>query len=138
MYLFISINSPVFLVLIKVIIGNSEVQVSDAMDQLGPDGTVLAKHEAVPCDSTELCVESPSACVVGAWDHQVTDAESVDCITINYNVPLDGFTRYFTMFRLLDKLDIVLTFISYTLIDCDIKKDDDLIGNWHFPYNGTK
>lgn len=67
--------------MIKLIISNSEVEVSDTMNKLGPDGAVLTKHEAVPCDFTELCVESPSACVMSTWDHQVTDAESVDSIT---------------------------------------------------------
>lgn len=63
------------------------------MNKLGPDGAVLAKHEAVSCDFTEFCVESPSTCVVGARDYQVTDAKSVDSFTENYNVVSDGFTR---------------------------------------------
>lgn len=39
---------PVFLFLVDSVVSNSEVEVSDAVDELGPDRPVLAEHEAVP------------------------------------------------------------------------------------------
>ena len=38
---------PIFYILIKLVVSDPEVEVSDAVHELAPDGAILAQHEAI-------------------------------------------------------------------------------------------